>query len=72
MANAEQAPAMVSPVRTEDFDDDKAQVETKKKGKQDSPKPPPGSPPPGLEQLVPDQFWIAEECKYDIAAMYGI
>ncbi|GKB21775.1 hypothetical protein Tco_0855698 [Tanacetum coccineum] len=24
----------------------------------------------GLEQLVPD--WIAEECKYDIAAMYGI
>ncbi|GJR06511.1 hypothetical protein Tco_0529495 [Tanacetum coccineum] len=29
----------------EDFDDDKAQVETKKKGKQDSPKPPPGSPP---------------------------
>ncbi|GJU43288.1 hypothetical protein Tco_1200554 [Tanacetum coccineum] len=29
----------------EDFDDEKAQVETKKKGKQDSPKPPPGSPP---------------------------
>ncbi|GJW60917.1 hypothetical protein Tco_0110252, partial [Tanacetum coccineum] len=29
----------------EDFDDDKAQEETKKKGKQDSPKPPPGSPP---------------------------
>ncbi|GJY64625.1 hypothetical protein Tco_0466085 [Tanacetum coccineum] len=26
----------------------------------------------GLEQLVPDQFWIEEECKYDIAAMYGI
>ncbi|GKD57495.1 hypothetical protein Tco_1290882 [Tanacetum coccineum] len=25
-----------------------------------------------LEQLMPDQFWIAEECKYDIAAMYGI
>ncbi|GJY95848.1 hypothetical protein Tco_0512209 [Tanacetum coccineum] len=25
-----------------------------------------------LEQLVPDQFWIEEECKYDIAAMYGI
>nr|GEY65102.1 hypothetical protein [Tanacetum cinerariifolium] len=25
-----------------------------------------------LEQLVPDQFWINEECKYDIAAMYGI
>ncbi|GJY81258.1 hypothetical protein Tco_0494009 [Tanacetum coccineum] len=22
--------------------------------------------------LVPDQFWIEEECKYDIAAMYGI
>ncbi|GKD96237.1 hypothetical protein Tco_1380134, partial [Tanacetum coccineum] len=29
----------------EDFDVDKAQEETKKKGKQDSPKPPPGSPP---------------------------
>ncbi|GJV93698.1 hypothetical protein Tco_1541511 [Tanacetum coccineum] len=29
-------------------------------------------PDVGLEQLVPDQFWIAEECKYDIAAMYGI
>ncbi|GJS89751.1 hypothetical protein Tco_0772387 [Tanacetum coccineum] len=26
----------------------------------------------GLEQLVPDQLWIEEECKYDIAAMYGI
>nr|GEY26234.1 monodehydroascorbate reductase [Tanacetum cinerariifolium] len=26
----------------------------------------------GLEQMVPDQFWINEECKYDIAAMYGI
>nr|GEX26116.1 hypothetical protein [Tanacetum cinerariifolium] len=25
-----------------------------------------------LEQMVPDQFWIDEECKYDIAAMYGI
>nr|GEX40870.1 hypothetical protein [Tanacetum cinerariifolium] len=25
-----------------------------------------------LEQMVPDQFWIKEECKYDIAAMYGI
>ncbi|GKG17151.1 hypothetical protein Tco_0362108, partial [Tanacetum coccineum] len=25
-----------------------------------------------VEQLVPDQFWIEEECKYDIAAMYGI
>ncbi|GKA23885.1 hypothetical protein Tco_0709918 [Tanacetum coccineum] len=23
-------------------------------------------------QLVPDQFWIEEECKYDIATMYGI
>nr|GEV50607.1 hypothetical protein [Tanacetum cinerariifolium] len=22
--------------------------------------------------MVPDQFWINEECKYDIAAMYGI
>nr|GFA21285.1 monodehydroascorbate reductase [Tanacetum cinerariifolium] len=29
-------------------------------------------PDAGLEQLVPDQFWIEEECKYDIAAMYGI
>ncbi|GJS74558.1 hypothetical protein Tco_0707399 [Tanacetum coccineum] len=29
-------------------------------------------PDVGLEQLVPDQFWNAEECKYDIAAMYGI
>nr|GEX06211.1 hypothetical protein [Tanacetum cinerariifolium] len=26
----------------------------------------------GLEQMVPDQFWIEEECKYNIAAMYGI
>nr|GEX35408.1 hypothetical protein [Tanacetum cinerariifolium] len=26
----------------------------------------------GLEQMVPDQFWIDEECKYDIAVMYGI
>nr|GFA07797.1 monodehydroascorbate reductase [Tanacetum cinerariifolium] len=25
-----------------------------------------------LEQMVPDQFWIEEVCKYDIAAMYGI
>nr|GEV75124.1 Gag-Pol polyprotein [Tanacetum cinerariifolium] len=25
-----------------------------------------------LEQMVPDQFWIEKECKYDIAAMYGI
>nr|GFB62074.1 hypothetical protein [Tanacetum cinerariifolium] len=24
----------------------------------------------GLEQMVSDQFWINEECKYDIAAMY--
>ncbi|GJR66484.1 hypothetical protein Tco_0012549 [Tanacetum coccineum] len=29
-------------------------------------------PDVGLKQLVPDQFWIEEECKYDIAAMYGI
>ncbi|GJY61074.1 hypothetical protein Tco_0461731 [Tanacetum coccineum] len=29
-------------------------------------------PDVGLEQLVPDQFCIEEECKYDIAAMYGI
>ncbi|GJS06880.1 hypothetical protein Tco_0363676 [Tanacetum coccineum] len=29
-------------------------------------------PDVGLEQLVPDQFWIKEECQYDIAAMYGI
>nr|GEY35761.1 monodehydroascorbate reductase [Tanacetum cinerariifolium] len=28
-------------------------------------------PDVGLEQMVPDQFWIEEECKYDIAAMYG-
>nr|GFB40882.1 hypothetical protein [Tanacetum cinerariifolium] len=27
--------------------------------------------PPG-QQMVPDQIWIEEECKYDIAAMYGI
>nr|GFC81311.1 hypothetical protein [Tanacetum cinerariifolium] len=26
----------------------------------------------GLEQMVLDQFRIKEECKYDIAAMYGI
>ncbi|GJS71542.1 hypothetical protein Tco_0704383 [Tanacetum coccineum] len=25
-----------------------------------------------LEQMVPDQMWIKDECKYDIAAMYGI
>nr|GEX61144.1 zinc finger, CCHC-type [Tanacetum cinerariifolium] len=29
-------------------------------------------PDVGLEQMVPDQFWIEKECKYDIAAMYGI
>nr|GEV40481.1 hypothetical protein [Tanacetum cinerariifolium] len=29
-------------------------------------------PDAGLEQMVPDQFWINEECKYDIATMYGI
>nr|GEZ03606.1 hypothetical protein [Tanacetum cinerariifolium] len=29
-------------------------------------------PDAGLEKMVPDQFWINEECKYDIAAMYGI
>ncbi|GKF31713.1 hypothetical protein Tco_0101511, partial [Tanacetum coccineum] len=29
-------------------------------------------PDVGLEQLVPDQFWIEAECKYDIAAMIGI
>ncbi|GJU28142.1 putative ribonuclease H-like domain-containing protein [Tanacetum coccineum] len=29
-------------------------------------------PDVSLEQLVPDQFWIEEECKYDIATMYGI
>ncbi|GKC32829.1 hypothetical protein Tco_1040123 [Tanacetum coccineum] len=27
-------------------------------------------PDVGLEELVPDQFWIEEECKYDIAAIY--
>nr|GEX39997.1 hypothetical protein [Tanacetum cinerariifolium] len=26
----------------------------------------------GLEQMVPGQMWIEEECKDDIAAMYGI
>nr|GEU73491.1 MAK10-like protein [Tanacetum cinerariifolium] len=25
----------------------------------------------GLEQMVPDQMWIKEECKYDITTMYG-
>ncbi|GKF17410.1 hypothetical protein Tco_0062328, partial [Tanacetum coccineum] len=29
-------------------------------------------PDVGLEQMVPDQMWIEEECKYDIASMYGI
>nr|GEU55923.1 retrovirus-related Pol polyprotein from transposon TNT 1-94 [Tanacetum cinerariifolium] len=29
-------------------------------------------PDAGLEQMVPDQMWIEEECKYDIAAIYGI
>nr|GEX51818.1 retrovirus-related Pol polyprotein from transposon TNT 1-94 [Tanacetum cinerariifolium] len=29
-------------------------------------------PDVGLEQMVPYQIWIEEECKYDIAAMYGI
>nr|GEU53150.1 hypothetical protein [Tanacetum cinerariifolium] len=29
-------------------------------------------PDVGLEQLVSDQFWIDEECKYNIDAMYGI
>nr|GEW28049.1 retrovirus-related Pol polyprotein from transposon TNT 1-94 [Tanacetum cinerariifolium] len=29
-------------------------------------------PDVGLEQMVPDQIWIEEECKYDIAVMYGI
>nr|GEY18614.1 hypothetical protein [Tanacetum cinerariifolium] len=29
-------------------------------------------PDAGLEQMVPYQFWINEECKYDIAAMYSI
>nr|GEW81971.1 retrovirus-related Pol polyprotein from transposon TNT 1-94 [Tanacetum cinerariifolium] len=29
-------------------------------------------PDAGLEQMVPHQLWIEEECKYDIAAMYGI
>ncbi|GKE12595.1 hypothetical protein Tco_1416146, partial [Tanacetum coccineum] len=26
----------------------------------------------GLEQMVLDQMWIEEECKYDVATMYGI
>ncbi|GJY87518.1 hypothetical protein Tco_0502146 [Tanacetum coccineum] len=29
-------------------------------------------PDVGLEQMVPDQMWIEEECKYDVDAMYGI
>ncbi|GJT68170.1 hypothetical protein Tco_1019650 [Tanacetum coccineum] len=29
-------------------------------------------PDVGLEQMVPDQMWIEEECKYDVTAMYGI
>ncbi|GJT10936.1 hypothetical protein Tco_0857978 [Tanacetum coccineum] len=29
-------------------------------------------PDVGLEKMVPDQMWIEEECKYDIASMYGI
>nr|GEV06623.1 hypothetical protein [Tanacetum cinerariifolium] len=29
-------------------------------------------PDVGLEQMVPDQMWIEEECKYDIATMYSI
>ncbi|GKC02732.1 hypothetical protein Tco_0994342 [Tanacetum coccineum] len=29
-------------------------------------------PDVGLEQMVPDQMWIEKECKYNIAAMYGI
>ncbi|GJS25504.1 hypothetical protein Tco_0454136 [Tanacetum coccineum] len=29
-------------------------------------------PDVGLEQMVPDQMWIEEECKYDVAAMYVI
>ncbi|GKE16363.1 hypothetical protein Tco_1423940 [Tanacetum coccineum] len=29
-------------------------------------------PDVGLEKMVPDQIWIEEECKYDVAAMYGI
>nr|GEU37765.1 hypothetical protein [Tanacetum cinerariifolium] len=29
-------------------------------------------PDVGLEQMVPDQMWIEERCKYDIASMYVI
>ncbi|GJY16030.1 hypothetical protein Tco_0386452 [Tanacetum coccineum] len=28
-------------------------------------------PDVGLEQMVPDQMWIEEECKYGVTAMYG-
>ncbi|GJU68113.1 hypothetical protein Tco_1254372 [Tanacetum coccineum] len=28
-------------------------------------------PDVGLEQMVLDQMWIEEECKYDVVAMYG-
>nr|GFC65476.1 hypothetical protein [Tanacetum cinerariifolium] len=34
-------------------------------------KPLPLGGPPG-QQMMPDHMWIGEECKYDIAAMYGI
>ncbi|GJU57130.1 hypothetical protein Tco_1234896 [Tanacetum coccineum] len=29
-------------------------------------------PDAGLEQMVPDQMWIEEECMYDISATYGV
>ncbi|GJX65973.1 hypothetical protein Tco_0300316 [Tanacetum coccineum] len=29
-------------------------------------------PDVSLEQMVPDQMWTEEECKYDVTAMYGI
>nr|GEX30488.1 hypothetical protein [Tanacetum cinerariifolium] len=29
-------------------------------------------PDVGLKQMVPNQMWIEDECKYNIAAMYGI
>ncbi|GKC25306.1 hypothetical protein Tco_1027456, partial [Tanacetum coccineum] len=29
-------------------------------------------PDAGIEQMVPDQMWIEEECIYDISATYGI
>ncbi|GKB19066.1 hypothetical protein Tco_0852989, partial [Tanacetum coccineum] len=29
-------------------------------------------PDAGLEQMVPDQMWIKQECMYDISATYGI